>query len=144
MINPAEMQPNWSVRPIHELIRHIVLEYHDCLRLELPHLERKLSTPAPGLRPFCQALEAALNREEELLFPAIRRMQAGNMNNLRSLITEEIHENERLAHLFADLQNHLPVDLNRLVIDHIRLENEVLFPRALEQLKPGEQANVVK
>ena len=55
---------NWSVAPLRELIRHIVLEYHDCFRLELPQLERCMPAP-PYTRAALRALQQSLDRTLE-------------------------------------------------------------------------------
>ena len=141
---------NWPVAPLRELIRHIVLEYHDCFRLELPELERWLpETSRPGLRVLQQSLEATLGQEEEELFPAIRKCEdaadaglappRGYASAVRDLIPMVARNNDHLAALVHEIfQQQSGAPLERLanlaadVSDHIRLENEILFPRALK------------
>jgi iron-sulfur cluster repair protein YtfE (RIC family) len=143
---------NWSIAPLRELIRHIVLEYHDCFRLELPQLERCMpETARTGLRAFHQSLEATLAQEEEELFPSIRKCEEaadaglepprGYANAVRGSIPMVTRNNENLAALVHEIlkqQSGTPLELLANfaadVSDHIRLENEILFPRALKLL----------
>lgn len=149
------MQPNlpaanWSAAPLRDLIRHIVLEYHDCFRMELPQLERYV--PArEALRALRQTLDATLAQEEEELFPAIRKCEEaaaagvepprGYANTVRALIPMVRRNNDRLAklsHEIRDPQADAPKPLANLAIDvsgHVYLENEILFPRALKLLE---------
>jgi iron-sulfur cluster repair protein YtfE (RIC family) len=131
---------NWSVAPLRELIRHIVLEYHDCFRLEVPQLERGL--PNAGLRALQHSLDATLTQEEEKLFPAIRKCEeaadAGldppfrHANAVRYLIPVVTRNNDRLRALVREIIEQQSGALE--VTEHIQLENEVLFPRALKLL----------
>ena len=143
---------DWSVAPLRELIRHIVLEYHDCFRLELPQLERCMpETSRTGLRALQQSLEATLAQEEEELFPSIRKCEEaadaglepprGYANAVRGSIPMVTRNNENLAALVHEIlkqQSGTPLELLANfaadVSDHIRLENEILFPRALKLL----------
>lgn len=99
---------NWSVAPLRELIRHIVLEYNDCFRLELPQLERSIpGSPSTRaiLRALQQSLEATLEQEEEALFPAIRKCEEAAdaglyippsyASTVRTLIPTVTRNNER-------------------------------------------------
>jgi iron-sulfur cluster repair protein YtfE (RIC family) len=143
---------NWSVVPLRELIRHIVLEYHDCFRLELPQLDRCMpATPRARLRALQQSLDATLAQEEEELFPAIRKCEEaadaglqpprGYASAVRDLIPMVTRNNDHLAalvHEIPEQQSGTPLELlANLAADvsyHIRLENEILFPRALKLL----------
>ena len=145
---------NWSVAPLRELIRHIVLEYHDCFRLELPQLERCMPE-APStrarLRALQQSLDDALAQEEEELFPAIQKCEEavdagldqprGYANAVRNLIPLVTRNNDHLAALVDQILEQRPgapfgllAHFAADVSDHVRLENEVLFPRALKLL----------
>lgn len=145
---------NWSVAPLRELIRHIVLEYHDCFRLELPQLERCLPKALParaGLRALQQSLDATLAQEEEALFPAVRKCEEaaaaglepprGYASAVRDLIPMVARNNDHLAALVRDLLQQrsgaLAGPLRNFAAEisgHIRLENEILFPRAQKLL----------
>jgi len=146
--------PNWSAAPLRELIRHIVLEYHDCFRLELPQLERSIpESPSTRaiLRALQQSLEATLEQEEEVLFPAIRKCEEAAdagldiphsyASTVRTLIPTVTRNNERLAPLvheiLAQRSGAQPELLTTLAADvscHTHLENDILFPRALKLL----------
>jgi regulator of cell morphogenesis and NO signaling len=151
----------WSDRPLEELIRHIVDHYHASLREELPQLvalaekvesrhAEKSSCPR-GLAEHLRLVHAAvlehLVKEEQVLFPMIlsglgpraggpvqameheHRDHAENLRRLRGLAHDFVPPAEactswsalylRLRELEADL------------MEHIHLENNVLFPRAL-------------
>jgi hemerythrin HHE cation binding domain-containing protein len=145
----------WSVAPLRELIRHIVIEYHDCFRLELPQLQLCMpeapSTRA-GLRTLQQNLEATLAQEEEVLFPAIRKCEeaadvgldppGGYASAVRHLVPVVTRTNDQLTalvHEILEQRSGTPSEpLENLAVEvsgHIRLENEILFPRALKLLK---------
>jgi regulator of cell morphogenesis and NO signaling len=151
----------WDARPLVELVRHIVDHYHQRLRVELPELisfaakvesrhAEKESCPR-GLRAHLEGIHAAvldhLAKEEQVLFPMIlggrghaalgpvhvmeaeHRDHAENLRKTRSLTADLVPPPEacptwralylRLAAFEAEL------------MDHIHLENNVLFRRAL-------------
>ena len=145
---------NWSVAPLRDLIRHIVLEYHDCFRLELPQLERRLPevpSARETLLTLRQTLDATLAQEEEELFPAIRKcaeaadagveLPHSYARAVRNLILLVTRNNYRLAALVNEILEPRfgtpePLKLFALeVSDHVHLENEILFPRALKLLE---------
>jgi regulator of cell morphogenesis and NO signaling len=156
----AEM-PHWEERPIRELVRHIVDFYHLRLRAELPELislaakvERRHAEKAScprGLRAHLeevhQAVLAHLAKEEQILFPMIL---AGRGRHAAAAIS--VMESEHLDHganlektrqLTADLApppeacptwKALYLRLGRLeseLMEHIHLENNILFPHVL-------------
>lgn len=143
---------NWSVAPLHELMRHIVLEYHDCLRLELPALGRRMEqslAARAALRTFEEALDANLGQQEELLFPAIRNCEEAADNGgplpahavaaIRDLIPRMKQDQERLVTLFNQVREQAgddePPELKNLEADlrvHIQLEDAILFQRGLQ------------
>lgn len=166
--NPAEL-------PATELAKYITSTHHEYLRREFPRLHamaEKVARVHGGHTPslsqvfeIYQTLEAELldhlAKEEQILFPAIRALAAGQTVPLPldGPITCMMHEHEEagealrqlreLTHdfqtpadacntyraLFAGLAD-LEADLHR----HIHLENSVLFPaaRALAtHLNPG-------
>jgi regulator of cell morphogenesis and NO signaling len=153
--NPAAA--NWSAAPLHELIRHIVLEYHDCLRLELPQLSRRMAQePAAqaALRGFEEALDVNLSQQEEVLFPAIRSCEeaadAGRplptqaVSAVRELIPKMKQNQQQLVGLLKKVREHAgddePPGLKNLEADlrvHVQLENNILFQRALQLVSPG-------
>jgi regulator of cell morphogenesis and NO signaling len=152
---------HWEERPLDELIEHILERYHAPLKTELPRilgLARKVEAAHAGepdapqglLRILAEAhaeVESHLAKEEQILFPLIlsgRGPEAGmpvqimvqehedHGRNLR-YIRKATHDFTLPAdacptwrELYRSLQE-LEVDL----MDHIHLENNILFPRAL-------------
>jgi regulator of cell morphogenesis and NO signaling len=150
-----------AARPIVELVDFIESHYHQRLRAELPELiamAQKVEQ-VHAIKPTCprdlanhlQTIHGAildhLAKEEQVLFPMIRsgsRDNAGapirvmeqehedhgrNLEHLRALTHEFIAPPEACATWKA-----LYLRLNRLsdeLMEHIHLENNVLFPRVL-------------
>ena len=148
-------------RPIDELVDFIESHYHKRLRAELPELiamaekVEKVHASKPTcprdltghLRTIYSAILDHLEKEEQVLFPMIRsgvRGGAGapirvmeqehedhgkNLENLRALTYDFIAPPEACATWKA-----LYLRLNRLsdeLMEHIHLENNVVFPRVL-------------
>jgi len=141
------------------LIDHILARYHDVHRRELPELLRlaerveqrhagNRSVPA-GLRAALQeaaaALEEHMAKEEQILFPMMMQgghpMIAAPIGRMR---VEHVEHGERLRQLEAMTHDHTPppdactswqalyAGTRKLVDDvmqHIHLENNVLFPQ---------------
>lgn len=151
----------WDERPLDELVDHILERYHEPLREELPRLlamaekvERvhgeKPHAPhglAKHLRHVLDAVEDHLQKEEQILFPAIREGH-GQALSMPVHVMEQEHDDHgaslrRTRQLTADLTP--PADacttwrslylglaeFERELMDHIHLENHVLFPRAV-------------
>jgi regulator of cell morphogenesis and NO signaling len=151
----------WADRSLGELTDFIVAHYHARLRTEIPELilladkveqvhADKASCPR-GLAAHLRTMHAAvldhLAKEEQILFPMIRAGRgrgAGGPNH----VMEQEHEDHgrslaRLRELTAGLTappeacptwRALYLRLGRLadeLMEHIHLENNVLFPRAL-------------
>ena len=151
----------WAGRPISELVDHIVSRYHEPLRTELPALvamARKVER-VHGDKPSCphglaallegitEGVFAHLDKEEQILFPLIASGRGTAAHGPVTMMTRE-HEDhgenlERIRGLTCDLVP--PEDacttwrtlylrleeLERELMDHIALEEGVLFPRAL-------------
>jgi regulator of cell morphogenesis and NO signaling len=151
----------WSKRPLPDLIGFIEDHCHARLKREIPELialAAKVEDVHAGkptcprgltahLRQMHRAILEHLEKEEQVLFPAIRAGRGhGTWPTVHSLETE--HEDHgkslaRLRELTADLT--APAEarptwralyrrLARLadeLMDHVSLENHVLFPRAL-------------
>ncbi len=151
----------WTNRPLHELTDFIVNRYHAALRRELPELialaekvERrhaeKESRPA-GLTTHLRMIHAAMldhmQKEEQILFPLIdagsgnqaagpvqvmeseHREHAVNLQRTRELTHDFLPPEEACTSWRA-----LYLRLNELeaeLMEHIHLENNILFPRAL-------------
>lgn len=157
----AAQAVRWDERPLAELIDHILVRYHEPLREELPRLlemaqkvERahadKSHAPhglAAHLRGIQGSVEDHMQKEEQILFPAIRAGHGLSLSMPIHVMEQEHEEHganlRRIRSLTADLT--APddacttwrslylglVELERELMDHIHLENHVLFPRAL-------------
>jgi regulator of cell morphogenesis and NO signaling len=153
--------PRWDLRPIPDLVSFIVDFYHARLRTELPELvamaekvEKKHADKptcphglAAHLRAAHESVLAHLGKEEQILFPMILRgLGARVAAPIR--VMEEEHEDHavslrRTRELTNDLTAppeacptwralYLRLDaLERDLMEHIHLENHVLFPRVL-------------
>jgi regulator of cell morphogenesis and NO signaling len=165
----------WSARPLGELIQYIVEKHHAFVRRETPRLETLLakvvarhSTGHTEMKRIeelfvviGQELSTHLMKEEEILFPYIRRMeqaiQAGGkvppafFGSVRRPITNMIAEHDDAGALLSQIRNltndylapedacptllalyrgleEFERDLHR----HVHLENNILFPKAVE------------
>ena len=159
---PRENVVRWDQRPITELIDHIVNRYHAGLCEELPRLEamaRKVADVHGEKDPvrlprLLQAvldlrgeLEPHMVKEEQILFPMIRRGQGSGANGPVAVM---MREHETAGDLLKDIREltndySVPPDacntwralwmglegLESDLHEHIHLENNILFPRAL-------------
>lgn len=165
---------DWTSRPLGELIGHIVARHHAYLRDTLPsisillervrqaHAERHGRRLAEMVATFAALrgeLEAHLAKEEQVLFPAIRRLESPGEGTgpsfppamLSHPVGQMKHEHDSAGQALVTLRrlsnDYLPPadacpsfralyqELARLEDDlheHIHLENNILFPRALE------------
>jgi regulator of cell morphogenesis and NO signaling len=156
-----DIAPRWDVAPIPEMVAFIVSRYHDRLREELPQLVALASTVETkhAEKPSCprglarhltavhENVLAHLAKEEKVLFPLILdgmgRMAAGPIR-----VMEQEHDDHRegllqTRALTNDLTPpaeactswralYLRLDaLEADLMEHIHLENNVLFPRVL-------------
>jgi regulator of cell morphogenesis and NO signaling len=151
----------WEERPLADLVQHILDRYHTPLRTEIPRLielsekvERvhadKPDRPA-GLAEFLTevraAVESHLAKEEMILFPLIVSGR-GPMAHMPVQVMVQEHEDHgeslrRIRGLAKDFAlpeyacaswRELYRALAQLEVDlmnHIHLENYILFPRAL-------------
>jgi regulator of cell morphogenesis and NO signaling len=151
----------WTERPLPEVIDHILERFHEPHRLEVPRLlemarkvERvhaeKSTCPrglAEHLAKMQEELELHMQKEEQVLFPLLRQGR-GRMAAMPIQVMEEEHQDhgrnlERLRELTNDYTPpaeacgtwnalYLGLDeLQRELMEHISIENNVLFPRAL-------------
>jgi regulator of cell morphogenesis and NO signaling len=157
----APASPRWDLRPLDELVTFIVDHYHQRLRQGLPELiamAEKVES-RHGDKPACpQGLAAHLRRiqsevldhlmkEEGVLFPLIlaghghsvigpvhvMEMEHGdhkrNLDMLRAMTTQYVAPAEACVTwraLYLGL-----AQLEQELMEHIHLENHVLFQRAL-------------
>ena len=151
----------WSAKPVAALVGHILGRYHDRLREDLPILVAmaakvemrhadKTTTPF-GLAEHLRAMQAAafdhLEKEERVVFPHVL---AGNGASLAAAIQcleqEHVDHGTNLAKTRELTANLVPPpeacatwralyqgleSLERDLMEHIHLENNVLFPRVL-------------
>jgi regulator of cell morphogenesis and NO signaling len=153
--------PRWDERPIPELVHHIVDFYHHRLRVELPELVAlaakvearhagKASCPRgllAHLEESWQAVVEHLAKEEQVLFPMILAgrgwMAAGPVHvmeaehddhaeNLRTIrrLTNDLVAPEEACPTWQALYLRLAA-FEAELMDHIHLENNVLFRRVL-------------
>lgn len=165
------LDQNWIRAPLAELCDHIQKTHHGFLRAELPRLAAiiaKVVTAHGAYHPELAAVQATFTelrselephmmREECVLFPAIRYLEAngrplqfpfGSLNSpIRVMVDEHDHAGDalaRLRQLTADYAvqpgacNTYRVMLEGLATlerdmhQHVHKENNILFPRAVE------------
>lgn len=151
----------WDEQGPAEIIDHILPRYHEPLREELPRLlamARKVEEVhgdkdacprglAAHLERMGQELEMHMQKEEQILFPMLRSGR-GHMAAMPIQVMEQEHHDagHDLARLRELTSNYTPpaeacntwnalflglAELERELKDHIHLENNVLFPKAL-------------
>lgn len=155
--------PRWDVQPLPALIDYIVSTYHVRLRRDLPDLIEmarrvegkhgdKPGCPR-GLTAHLETMHVAvldhLLKEEQILFPMIRRgVGSGAAGPVQVMEMEHDHHREDLLQLRTLTDDFRPpahacatwralyaglLQLEEELMEHIHLENNVLFPRALNQ-----------
>jgi len=172
---PEADTTDWQSADIDALIDHILTRHHAYLKTELPRIEAMLAKviAAHGERhgaiviplsetfaPLKAELEGHLMKEEVVLFPLIRSLEAarragaaahvshcGSVRNpLRVMLMEHDSAGDALAQIRTLTSDFTPPDgvcntfrglyfaLAELEADlhrHIHLENNILFPRAI-------------
>lgn len=165
-----ESGPDWRAVPLADLVEHLETHHHAYLKKALPqiavlmekvrraHAARhpELNALAERLADLRAELEPHLMKEEDLLFPALRRALASREKGAElgpalgppiAVMTREHEQAGRLLEQIRSLTRNfqVPADgctayralmesLRALEADthrHIFLENTVLFPRAL-------------
>jgi regulator of cell morphogenesis and NO signaling len=164
----------WSTAPLADLIDHILSAHHAYLKAELPRLAaalekieanhggkyREIPALAPVFRALHGELEGHLLKEERVLFPLIRGMEAaraegrpfapahcGSVRNpVRMMCMEHDSAGAALAGMRSLTAGYAVPDgacntlrafyyelavLERDLHRHIHLENNILFPRAI-------------
>ena len=159
----GEPQDRWQDAAPAQLIDHLLVRYHAIHREQLPELIRlairveKVHSERPDcpsgltelLMEMQQELESHMQKEEQVLFPMILRgggaMAGGPISVMRFEHDQHGEALERVVELTHDMQppanacntwQALYRGLNELrqdLMQHIHLENNVLFPRALGQ-----------
>ncbi len=152
----------WEQRPQAELADHIEHHYHAALRRDLPPLieaARKVERVHAGkvgvpvglgdiLVEFFAEMERHMMKEEQVLFPLIRRGGHGEAVFMPVRMMESEHDAHRanlqaIRRVTGDLRlppnacatwnalYHGLVNLEAELMQHIHLENNVLFARAI-------------
>lgn len=162
---PAGDDRDWTREPLARLADHIVATYHDALRDELPRLEgmavkvaKVHGARAPHLvrlasvvQELSADLHAHMQKEEGVLFPAIRALERGAARgSIAAPIAVMEHEHDQAGALLSELHAisdgyaapdwacgtfralyHGLSELESTMHVHVHLENNILFPRAL-------------
>lgn len=169
---PAGPSRDWDEAPLGELIDHVLDRYHARLHEDLPRLDamaakvlsvhgekhpETLPALAATLCDLREELESHMVKEERVLFPAVRALEAaagggqapGATLGLSGPIAMMEHEHDVAAAALAELRRltagyqppagacttfrglyHGLAELESDTHRHIHLENNVLFPRA--------------
>jgi regulator of cell morphogenesis and NO signaling len=156
-------EKKWDKEPLSDLIDHILITFHRPLDSELPRLEQmvckvyevhgdkdpgmfaELKDTFLGLKP---ELEAHMMKEEQILFPMIKRGEgpmanspveamliehdnAGNALKKFRALTNDYKVPEEACNTWSALWHGLRA-FEESLHQHIHLENNILFPRALK------------
>ncbi len=157
---PVPADERWELRPTAELVEHVLAQFHAAHRAELPRLlqmARKVEA-VHGEKPDCprglaahlqhvaEELDLHMQKEENVLFPMLLAGGPAPVSGPIHVMEEEHLEHGRNLERLRELgQNYVPPadacgtwralylgleELERDVMQHIHLENHVLFPRA--------------
>lgn len=162
---PPAAGENWRAAPLEALIDHILEHHHAYLRAELPRLRgrmaavraahgerdgarlEELDRVLSGLR---QELEMHMHKEELILFPAIRRGEPWIRQPIALMEMEHESAGAALASLRRLTSGYQPPqhacatyralysgleELEKDLHVHIHLENNILFPRAIQEAR---------
>lgn len=152
---------NWDQRSQSELVDHIVERFHEGLRRDLPPLiaaarkVERVHAPKPEvprgladvLDGFWADMQSHMLKEEQVLFPMIRRGMRGQQLYMPVRMMESEHDSHgvtlaQIRALTGDLQipavacatwralYHGLEKLEADLMEHIHLENNILFLRA--------------
>ncbi|MCA8978232.1 MAG: iron-sulfur cluster repair protein YtfE [Planctomycetes bacterium] len=156
----------WDQRPLGEVIDHLLTRFHEPHRQELPRLcemaarvEKvhgdKQACPN-GLAALLHQLTAELNlhmqKEEQILFPMIGRGDGSLATGpIQVMEQEHVDAGAQLEQIRELTNDHTPppeacgtwralylglAEFERDLMQHVHLENYVLFPRALQAEQP--------
>lgn len=156
--NPGDR--DWREASTDELIDHILTRYHDVHRQQLPELIRmaRRVEQVHGERDTCpngladlltaihQEMESHMQKEEQILFPMLRRgMDAQAQGPIAVMRHEHDDHGENLDEVMALTDNITPPkgacttwralytglrEFREDLMEHIHLENNLLFERA--------------
>ena len=151
----------WHAAPLGEIVDHIIVRYHDMHREQLPELilqatkVERVHADKPGvprgltrhLTALHNELSSHMMKEEQILFPMIKRGMgtqaagpisvmesehddAGELVEVIKHITNNVTPPPEACTTWIALYNGINVMIDDLM-EHISLENNALFPRAL-------------
>lgn len=151
----------WQTAPLPTTIDHVLERYHDTHRRQLAdimplaekvtrvHADTFPAAVLPLLQHMAAELESHMQKEERVLFPLVK--QGGGRNAampVRVMMMEHDDHQQALSQLF-ELTDHLTPpqhacsswqrlyaglrEFTADLQDHIALENNILFPRALNE-----------
>ena len=161
----AAAEPDWTAASLAALCHDIVYTHHAFLRRELPRVGRLLAKVAgvhgdrhPELfrvltvfEPFARDMDHHMTKEEQVLFPLVKRLAAGEptaMNPLppiRVMEAEHDQAGEAMSEMRRLTDGYRPPEgacgsyraalagLHEIEQDlhrHVHKENNILFPRA--------------
>jgi regulator of cell morphogenesis and NO signaling len=168
---PPATGRDWATAPLGELVDHVLAKHHAYVKSEIPRLLALIAKVAgvhgknhPDLGQVQQAflelaneLSGHLMKEEQVLFPYVKRMASGEecgpscfgtvQNPIRMMMLEHDNAGEKLREMRRLTSDYaLPADacfsygiLFHALLEfeadlhqHIHLENNILFPRAVE------------
>lgn len=157
--NKESTQKNWNQEPTDTLIDHIVTRYHDVHRQQLPELIRLAQTVervhaghpdcpvglADYLEKMLAELELHMHKEEKILFPMIKREMMEMAGSPVAIMRYEHDQHGAMLTHARQLSRDyvLPrgacdtwralylgmIELEKDLMDHIHLENNLLFER---------------
>ncbi|EKY3244232.1 iron-sulfur cluster repair protein YtfE [Cronobacter dublinensis] len=157
----APLEKDWKAAPLAEIIDHIIVRYHDRHREQLPELilqatkVERVHADKPGvpkglakyLTMLHEELTSHMMKEERVLFPMIKQGMGSQAMGPISVMESEHDEAGELLEVIKHATNNVtpPPEacttwramyngINELIDDlmnHISLENNNLFPRAL-------------
>ncbi|WP_105685583.1 iron-sulfur cluster repair protein YtfE [Cronobacter dublinensis] len=157
----APLEKDWKAAPLAEIIDHIIARYHDRHREQLPELilqatkVERVHADKPGvpkglakyLTMLHEELTSHMMKEERVLFPMVKQGMGSQAMGPISVMESEHDEAGELLEVIKHATNNVtpPPEacttwramyngINELIDDlmnHISLENNNLFPRAL-------------
>ena len=152
---------DWREQPLSKLVDYILVNYHEAHRRELPDLivlarkvervhEDKATVPvglAEHLASMHDALQAHMQKEEQILFPAILNSLGLQLRGPTTQMEREHDEHAAKLERLRELASNFVAppaactswralflrceQLEADIMAHVHLENHVLFPRAL-------------
>ena len=177
---PPTGEPDWTRRSASELADHIEATHHAYLRGALPRIEAltakvvrahgarhpELTTLQQVFAAFRADLADHMEKEERVLFPWVRRLEAGKPGagfppwSVSRPVSCMEHEHEEAGRALARMNEltggyrppegacstyramlHALAELETDTHRHVHKENSILFPRAIELEKAAPRAN---